>query len=277
MNTTPTSEPAEAPTGEPKAANDPPSPEEITAIVLNFLRGYWNAPRHKAKWTESATAILTLLIAAAAFWSAWIFQGQLTQANQANELTEKQWKAQQRPWIGISQGGATLPSQLSVQVFKPAPRPGTSVEINVSMRLKNFGVSPAFKVYPQVMVMLSKSNDVSPPQFEMWSTCEMADHPAEFEGNVMFPGGEFVANFDESKSQQIELAKTQRIWVFGCISYWDAAGGLPHHTKFWIFSNLIPANSVAVPTTRQELRGGAYVEFFTLPIAGWNMLKTEAD
>lgn len=67
--------------------------KNLCAAACQYLRNYWSAPRHKAKWTEGATVILTLLTAAAAFWSAWIFQGQLTEMRIQREDAERPWVA----------------------------------------------------------------------------------------------------------------------------------------------------------------------------------------
>jgi hypothetical protein len=121
MNTMPSNDPAQEPAGEPHAAYDPPSSDEITAILLNFLRGYWNAPRHKAKWTEGATVLLTLAIAIAAIWSGWVFQAQLDIMRDAD-----------RPWI-----------DMDIQITSPLTFDGKTVRTEFTFIPSNIGRSPA--------------------------------------------------------------------------------------------------------------------------------------
>jgi hypothetical protein len=87
MNAPPSDEPSATPKNDPDSEGHTPTPSEGLSIVLNFLRHYWVAPRHKAKWTEGATVILMLLTAGAALYSAWIFYDTLVVG--------------QRPWLGI--------------------------------------------------------------------------------------------------------------------------------------------------------------------------------
>ncbi len=91
MNGTPSNPSSEGPQHNRDEQDSAPSPSEILTIVLNWLKHYWDAPRYKAKWTESATVILTLLIAIAAFYSAWIFQGQLDETRKVFRIDERAW------------------------------------------------------------------------------------------------------------------------------------------------------------------------------------------
>jgi hypothetical protein len=78
--------------------------------------------------------------------------------------------------------------------------------------------------------------------------------------------------FDLIGAGPIELTKVRRIWIVGCISYWNGVFNVIRHTKFWIMSYMIPENAVPV-LIKQE---GKVAEF-SLPITGWNLVKTEAD
>jgi len=55
--------------------------------------------------------VLTLLIAAAAFWSALVFQGQLTEARRATNLTSESFRIDERAWIEIEPIKPALLSQ----------------------------------------------------------------------------------------------------------------------------------------------------------------------
>lgn len=241
-----------------------------------FLRHFWDAPRHKNKWTETATVILTLLIAVAAFWSAWIFQSQLTEAHRATDLSEKQWKVQQRPWVGLS-GNVEFPKPAVFQVFMSNTPKYTGIDLSIVFKAKNFGVSPAFKTAAEVEVEM-RDNTLTLSQYQMKGACSHADWTSQGEGSVafansaVFPTGEVTASFETVTSQPIELTKIRRVWIAGCIAYQDEASNVIHHTKFWIMSFMVPEN--AIPTIVEK---NAIVTKFTLPINGWEMVKTEAD
>lgn len=283
MNTTPNPEPAGKPQSESNGPKDPVSPSRFTLAMLNFweatcdhIRHYWDAPRHKAKWTEGATVLLTFLIAVAALWSAWIFQGQLTEARRATDLGEKQWKAQQRPWVGLS-GNVELPKPPLFQVFVSTASKATAIELHIVFKIKNFGVSPALKTASEVEIEL-RDNTLTLSQYAMKGACSHADWTSQGEGSVafansvVFPTGELSASFDSITGQPIELSKIRRIWIAGCIAYQDQVSNVEHHTKFWIMSYMVPEN--AVPTVIEK---NPIMTKFTLPIDGWEVVKTEAD
>jgi hypothetical protein len=54
-----------------KSANErnPPTPGEFVDAILHWLRHWWGAPREKSKAADWALAVLTVLIAVAAFWN----------------------------------------------------------------------------------------------------------------------------------------------------------------------------------------------------------------
>jgi hypothetical protein len=64
----------------------------ILGGVLNWLHHYWDAPRQKSKLADWAIAAMMLIIAGAAFWSAFIFNSQL-------RALRKHFEATDRPWI----------------------------------------------------------------------------------------------------------------------------------------------------------------------------------
>jgi len=92
MNAAPHDKLTNTPKSEADGTESPPSRSEVMVIVLNWLRHYWDAPHKKSKSTDWAIAALTLMIAGAAFWSAFIFNSQL-------RAMRKQFEATDRPWI----------------------------------------------------------------------------------------------------------------------------------------------------------------------------------
>src|SRR5581483_9072814 len=71
-----------------------PTPSEFLKLIGNWLEHYWDAPREASRWTDLTMVVLTVLIAAFAGWSAWIFQGQLAQG-------ERDTGGSERGWVGL--------------------------------------------------------------------------------------------------------------------------------------------------------------------------------
>jgi hypothetical protein len=275
MSATPNHETSDLPQNKRKREDYSPSPTEMIRRFLLFLRGFhWN--REKPKITDFVTVLLTLAVALAAFWSAWIFQGQLGEAHRATELSEKQWKAQQRPWVGLS-GNIEFPKQPTFQVFTSATPKNTAIEITTTFRIKNFGISPAFKTASEIQIEM-RDNAMTLPEYRMKGACSLADQTSEGEGSVafqnsvIFPSGEIAPSFETQTSEPIELTKIRRVWIAGCIAYQDGVSAIIHHTKFWIMSYMVPENTVPTIIERKTI----YTRF-SLPIAGWYIVKTEAD
>src|SRR6266481_6945022 len=95
MYAAPHDKPTNTQKGDADGTEFPPSLSEVLGIVLNWLRHYWDAPRKKSKPADWAIAALTLIIAGAAFWSAFIFNSQLRAMRKRFEVTD-------RPWIRLN-------------------------------------------------------------------------------------------------------------------------------------------------------------------------------
>jgi hypothetical protein len=158
MNTIPDNQSTGNPQTDGNHGDNPQPPDEALAAVLKWLRHYWDIPRQKAKWTEIATVVLILLTAIAAFWSAWIFEGQLTEMHTANvsaksssdeqiKSIKDQFRLDQRPYVWISSPTLAIPQVVSFQVAqlnKESPK-----QILISVHYTNFGKSPAVRVVQQ--------------------------------------------------------------------------------------------------------------------------------
>jgi len=109
------------------------------AEVIDWIRVWLTQPnRERSKFTDILLVILTLLVAVAGFWSAFIFQGQLTEAR---NLSKRQFS----PYLLYEGGKAELIEG------------GRSLK--VSVQVKNFGQTPAYSathwLTAQVMDRLS--------------------------------------------------------------------------------------------------------------------------
>jgi hypothetical protein len=216
MSTTPDDN---APTS-PRRTDNPPSPSEVLAIVLNWLRHYWDAPRHKAKWTEGATVVLTLLIAGAAIYSAWIFQGQLDEAHNALIQT-------QRAWVGPRQ-------PIRIDFYNLGP---PEIVARYTVFMKNFGPTVALNVIP--IVSIAPGHDQLDQR--MKSSCDVAEQFSTgkvMPGNDPIPGGRMGQTLFPTEERDIPYAdsgpsdaKLTVMYIVGCIAYRDQFD-IRHKTRF---------------------------------------------
>lgn len=99
MNTTPNDQSPEHPEYRANDGDNSPTPSEWLLLIRACLKRYSESPQERPKWTDVATVILTLIIAAAAIGSAWIFQGQLTEASNATNRASESFRIDERAWI----------------------------------------------------------------------------------------------------------------------------------------------------------------------------------
>jgi hypothetical protein len=137
VNAAPPNQTATTPQTETKKQHGPSAWSKVTEAIVHWLHHYWDAPREKHKKTDIAMVILTLAIAVAAFWSACIFQGQLT-------VARKTMEAQTRPWVGNGEIEIKQPTFL---VYPDNPiQARAQVDFTIELPIKNVGNSPAFHV-----------------------------------------------------------------------------------------------------------------------------------
>lgn len=218
-----------------------------------------------AFYAVAAYAVVTTFM-----WCAMLEQNKLSKISIAQ--TKVQWQAQNRAWVGLSSPLA-LPKQLVFMSFAGS-KPYTGAELNTGFGIKNFGVPPAFKAGARIELLLTE-NTLKLPQNEMISACSAADQVGIGE-NVIFPNIEITQGFEMQQNQPIALQEIQRLWAIGCISYFDQPSNSTRHTKFWIVSEMLQDN-VKPSFVKRENRGGRMVDFYSLPVRGWMLLKTEAE
>jgi len=223
-------------------------------------------------WLEIVGVLAAVALAILTLLTLRTFNGQLNEMRRTNADTERQFREQQRPWLGLS-GSVGFPKQPVFQVFTTRTPANTAIDISVVFAMKNFGVSPAFEAASDIQIKLT-GNTLAPPEFEMTGACSIADSDSK-SGSVIFPSGEITTNFETVFGQTIDLTSVRRVWILGCIAYHDETADAMRHTRFWIVSYMIPENSAR--TVNREPRGNEIVTFYSLPISGWNMVKTEAD
>jgi|SRR5581483_6429967 len=200
-----------------------PTPSEFLKLIRNWLEHYWDAPREASRWTDLAMVVLTVLIAAFAGWSAWIFQGQLTEA-QRNTVSS------QRAWVGIDR-----PIALSSLTFNDKHEGKASYVITI----KNFGNSVALST--AVLAEATFALDQIEPIVH--SDCEAAsvmsrgriDNAASLgfhdplSAGTLFQGDGVGYHFNDKPIKQGKLAF--RFTIVGCVVYRDQFHN-ERHTRF---------------------------------------------
>jgi hypothetical protein len=211
----------------------PTSPSEVLVIVLNWLRHYWDAPRKKSKSADWARAALTLIIAGAAFWSAFIFNSQLRAIRKHFEVTD-------RPWI-----------QAEPKVESPIMfHDNGDLSMSVTFVLNNIGHSVATDVTVYAGALVPKSEGVEhfrQPLERQAELCGKVDPYAmtitlfpnetkEFNVGFRVSHEEIEANLaPPSAMPDLPTAKRTNPILFGCVDYQFSS--LPkHHQTGFIYS-----------------------------------------
>lgn len=247
MNTAPSNKPSNDPQPSPENKDNSPSPSEILAIFLNWLQHYWDAPREKSKWTDIATVALTLLIAVAAFWSAWVFQAQLTEARRATEITERQWKQHERPWVSAK-----------ISLFEPLSFSNKAGRLGVSYTLKNSGHSVALDVrFISKVVPLYSTREIYQQQAILCDPFRKRATQDGLPGNILFPGdplegAEVTDMSPEDISEGLKrtpLAGEISPILIACVDYRFTFAPEHHQTRY------------AYPLGRPQPQGG-WIGFF---------------
>jgi len=167
--------------------------------------------------------ILTLLVAIAAFWSACIFQGQLTVARTAAE-------AQERPWVSAK-----------ISLSRPLSFTDKGASIGVAAILKNVGHSPALNVrFVSKIISFEHPDDLWKRQSEF---CEFWKHRSPVSGlpgKTIFPGderpdGEITGMNAEELATALKTTSLQgkiSMWLIACVDYQFYFPSEHHQTRY---------------------------------------------
>jgi hypothetical protein len=145
MNASRNDHPAKTPEHDHHNEELDPTPSEVLALAFRWLRDIgpdwlrhdWDVERPKSKMTEVAMVALTILVAMAAVYSAWIFQGQLKEA-------QRQLRQDQRPWLFFNTDYAdVVPLKDEEPIFVP-------------IELQNIGKTPAKNVSGYLAITILK-------------------------------------------------------------------------------------------------------------------------
>lgn len=70
-------------------------------LLHSKIHTFWTIQRAPAKWAEIIIIILTVFIAVAAFWSAFIFQEQLIELRRTTDAIITNFRLDERAWVGF--------------------------------------------------------------------------------------------------------------------------------------------------------------------------------
>jgi hypothetical protein len=265
MNTPPNYDSTAAPKDESNNSERDPTPSEVLAIILrwlreygpNWLRRYWDKERPKSKWHEITMVILTVVIAGAAIYSAWVFQGQLSLMRDAD-----------RPWVKVD-----------ITVTSPLTYDRNGMNIGLTFILTNVGKSPAdnVSIAPR-LVTAFMGDDLEQIQKRI---CENRAASAEDKWlrYVLFPGDplpqqiRFQMSTAEVDSHWNKFELSQGpidlipVALVGCVDYTYRPSPRHHQTGFAVdvvtSSGGMPLKSMApiIPSTlalREHARSGHF-------------------
>ncbi|HEX4773254.1 MAG TPA: hypothetical protein VH351_20640 [Bryobacteraceae bacterium] len=219
VGTTPNSQATTNPKRHTNETDNPPTPTQMSNFGLN---------REKAKITDWLVVALTLLVAIAAFWSAWIFQGQLAEMHKATEI-------QERPWLSVEaqpvNGLSWVNGQQPVLVLKFAIKNvGHSIAKSSQLDVKMFPTSVGMPVAVDAIQHQRELCDhpkISPMQaFDLFPV----DQPAERQVDISAPTSTVAAQAVAVTSDKPR--KFIGFYVVGCVTYRFSFGPNFHQNRF---------------------------------------------
>jgi len=226
-STTPEDKSPSAPQAKAQDQSHPSAPSEVFKAIASWLNHYWDAPRKKSRWTETITVILTFVIAGAAFVSALIFQGQLTETQKATALAELDFRRDERAWIEFKFSEGSITFTLNKPFLVPT-------------EIVNTGKTPARKVHGNIVVGVFPKGVPLDFSYTRGRTAHYA-----IRAGTIFPNGGIKESFEavrhgkrEAKAIIFNASLKKNLWsaqsflvVYGKIEYLDIFGNL-HWTSY---------------------------------------------
>lgn len=153
---------------------------------------------------------------------------QLAQA--AVKQSDKIWRSQQSPLVGIQNNSITFP-QIQHFLYPAIAKEPTIWVGPIQYVIKNFGAGPAFHVWELVMVMPEPSGIPLNARMQMCSL-KQQKRPETTEGQFLLPGAEIRGGVDSVTISPVPPEKNiERMTIMVCLSYQDAWGTV-HHSRF---------------------------------------------
>lgn len=246
---------------------------EIRKSLPELVRGNSNLRENIRTMLECVGVIAAIVLAIFTFRTLQTANSQLLQARRANDDLEKQFEAQQRAWVGNE--AVSVTNTIFLVYPGNPPEAKTQVDFDVKVPLKNVGNSPAVNVETWMNATMTEQIGASPiTEAMMESTCR-ADKSTKSVGQVLFPNSpattvEWPMNVG---TPFILINQVHRVWLDICVTYNGATADQQiHHTKIWMAS--WPINGK--PTEIRRVANPRII-YYSLPITGWVVVKTEAD
>src|SRR5579871_926343 len=228
MSTPPHSQPPPNPKDDGNTANKNPESPELPRCIVRWFRGF-HLHREKSKVTDWVGVILTLGVAVAAFWSAWVFQDQLREMRTQTKQSLDSFRIDEQASVGLDKPLIAEKLNFPGPSFTRSGPDGTVHQpdnpnplIHTSLSLKNFGKTPAFNVVAQAF-----SSNIDMIDVESKTMCQFAEDASsgkavrdgprqdikwETLGVTIFPGQTFVTPKD------VPGGDIPRLFIVGCIA-----------------------------------------------------------
>jgi hypothetical protein len=256
-------------------------PPEITSYYEREQRDYPVRNSHETvrRRVEYVAVGAAIVLAILTLCTLYTLNGQLRQARRANDDLEKQFSEQQRPWVDTGEIEVKNPIFL---VYPTNPiQARTQIDFTIDVPIKNVGSSPALHV--EMGLVGTMTEQIAAPQTGpqtmetmMGSACGQADKIANAAGQVLFPNSpttplEWPVNM---MVPFIQVNEVHRVWVAVCLAYSGTTPDQkPHHTKVWLACWPTNGQPTEIRRTTQPVK----IIYYSLPIARWGVVKTEAD
>jgi hypothetical protein len=222
---------------------------------------------------EIAGVIAAIILAILTFCTLRTLNGQLSEARRTNGDLERQFQAQQRPWIA---NGKIEVSGTEFLIYPGIPQEGAQVNISVSVPVRNVGGFPASDVQLSMVDDATEEIAVSEKiKTRMEYACGSAEKISYADGQVLFPNSPdttmgwpmvLVTGFTD-------VTKIHRLWLSICVIYKGApSDNKIHHTKIWMAS--WPIQGVSKET---GISSNPAIIRYAPQFSGWAVVRTEAD
>ena len=226
----------------------------------------------KATWFAFVAVSIYALITLA-MWFQMIKQNRI--ARDALSQSEKQWKSQQVPWLGLQNNAISI-SPTPKFSWSRVPSLPPSIWLAGDYSIKNFGNAPAFREWELIHVM--QNTDGHKPTDFIEFLCPMRvvmeKRPSETDsdsGQILFPGAEKYSPWSTAISPHPTGTHIESVWIVLCVSYEDSWHRV-RHSRF-VYESLPGPGS----HTAAVIPDPAHPDWTYVPIKSLALIDAEAD
>ncbi len=211
--------------------NDNPQVEDLVRALITWLQNWWAAPRERSKAADWALVVVSCLAVVGAIWSAFIFQGQLTEARNATKAAQEQLETMDRPWVSIT-----------LAPDGPLAFTSDGLNVNLHVHLENIGHGVANSVNIHHVGFLT-NDPFNEPMKRQDALCSAKDSNGGIESSL-FPGksddalfiGDNISNAEIAsnsiKPRNAPAALITGLFFVGCVDYQYGLTTKHHQTRF---------------------------------------------